>query len=86
MQHGQRGESKTEGGSDEIDETRLQEIPGEFFSTVGMFPKLVEVQHAFNTPQIRPSSYNAAHAAASIVLRCVPSHSSGLVTFSFFLF
>ena len=62
----------------------FKKFPGEFFSTVGTFPKLVEVQHAFNTPQICPSSYDAAHAAASIVLRCIPSHSSGLVTSSFF--
>ena len=29
----------------------FKKFPGEFFSTVGMFPKLVEVQHAFNTPR-----------------------------------
>ena len=48
----------------------FKKFPGEFFSTVGTFPKLVEVQHAFNTPRSvlhRASSYDAAHLLPTLL-------------------
>ena len=69
----------------------FKKFPGEFFSTVGTFPKLVKVQHAFNMPWIHPSSYDAAHSLPTL-LRPLCSgaspptraDSSPLLLFSFF--